>query len=337
MSREDTKSTVAPPARDGGIDAFRYAMAVLVIGIHILPPVAVGPDRPFGLPGWAVVIDIICRCAVPFFFIASGYYFRPERGVWSNLTRPVVRIAPIYLVWYAVYLVAASRVSGKLPEHWRLLMTIDGGPAFHLWFLPALVFGLVTLTVTLALGGRMLAIAVAVLLAVLGPFLADYHTLVGLARYPPHLDDFKRQLAAPAFVVIGYLFRGTQSPRGSTAFALCALAIAAMFVERYTVIRIVGNTAIGDAESLLSVFPYGASVFNLARALNTTALAERLRSLGKISLAVYLIHVIFIWMFRDTVDTSPWQFVSLGATVAVSSTLAALLAIRVPLLRRFVT
>ncbi|RYE94595.1 MAG: hypothetical protein EOO77_43990 [Oxalobacteraceae bacterium] len=99
-SSGDTKANAARPSRDGGIDAFRYAMALLVIGLHILPPVAVGPDRPLGLPGWAVAVDVLSRCAVPFFFITSGYYFRPDRGVWSNLQRTVVRIAPIYIVWY---------------------------------------------------------------------------------------------------------------------------------------------------------------------------------------------------------------------------------------------
>lgn len=312
-------------------------MALLVIGLHILPPVAVGPDRPLGLPGWAVAVDILSRCAVPFFFITSGYYFRPDRGVWSNLQRTVVRIAPIYIVWYVFFVAAAVFFPGKLPDHWRILTLVDGGPGFHLWFLPALVFGLVTLTVTLALGGRSLAIAVVVLLAVAGPFLAEYHSLVGLPHYPPRIDDFRRQLAAPAFVLIGHVFRGTQPTRSGTAFLLCAVAIAAMFVERYAAFMIVGSKAIGNAESLLAVFLYGASVFNLARSLNTVRATEYFSSLGKVSLAVYLIHVFFIWIFRTTIDTMPWQFLSLGATVALLSTITALLVIRVPLMRRFVT
>ncbi|WP_242137398.1 acyltransferase [Sphingomonas sp. TREG-RG-20F-R18-01] len=323
--------------RDRGIDAFRYAMALLVIGIHILPPVAVGPDRPLGLPGWAVVVDVICRCAVPFFFITSGYYFRPERGAFANLKRSVVRIAPIYVVWYLFFISAAVFVPGKLPGHWRIMTLVDGGPAFHLWFLPALIFGLATLTLTLALGGRTLAIAVAALLAIGGPFLANYHSLVGMPHYSSHLNDFKRQLAAPAFVLMGYLFRGTRPTNLSIAAVLCAVAISAMFVERYFVIMVVGNKAIGNAESLLAVFAYGAAVFNLARCLNNSPAVQTLSWLGNASLGIYLIHVLFIWMFRQTVDTGPWQFIFLGTIVASISTVAAVLAIRAPLLRRFMT
>lgn len=331
------QAEVASKERDSGIDAFRYAMALLVICLHILPPAAVSPSTPFGLPSWAVVVDILCRCAVPFFFITSGYYFRPERGVWFNIKSKVIRIAPIYLVWYLIFIGVALLVPGKMPEHWRIINLVDGGPGFHLWFLPALIFGLITLTLTLALGGRTLAIAITVLFAVAGPFLAEYHSLVGIVRYPHHLDDFKRQLAAPAFVTFGYLLRGSRPTNLPLALSLSAVAICAMFIERYTLAVFIGSTTANPAESLFSVFAYGASLFNLSRSLNKYPVASFIGSLGKLSLAVYLLHLLLVWIFQRTLYPSLSQFLTLGTIVAVSSTILALLAVRMPLIRRFVS
>ncbi|WP_277923640.1 acyltransferase [Sphingomonas sp. TREG-RG-20F-R18-01] len=323
--------------RDGGIELFRYVMALLVIGIHVLPPVAVNSAQPLGLPDWAVAMDVLCRCAVPFFFIASGYYFKPERGVVANLTRAIARIAPIYGAWYCLYLAVAAALPEKLPSHWRILALIDGGPAFHLWFLPALLLGLIILTISLAAGGRVLAILVAMVLAAAGPALADYHALIGMDTYPAHLNDFKRQLGAPAFVVIGYLLKGTKVQRPSFAFVLCGLSLVAMFAERYSVTLVLGNRDVGNAESLLAVFPFGASVFNLARSLNGDGPLDRLSGLGRISLAVYLIHPLFIWMIRTHLDAGFGYYLYIAGIVAAGSTATAFVVVRVPWLRRLIT
>lgn len=337
-SRDADDQRPAARVRDPGIDLFRFLMAMLVILLHILPSTWPTPGNPWGSPRWAVVADAVCRAAVPFFFIASGYYFRVDRGVAANIRRAVTRLAPIYLFWMAIYLgVAVVFAPTHLPGRWQWLTVFDGEPGFHLWFIPALIFALLTLTVTLALGGRGLAVAVALLFALAGPILGAYYPLLGIDRYPPLLLDLRRQLAAPAYVAIGYLLR-TAPPVGvRTSVVLCVLALIAGTAERYLLFVVVGNHAVIDTDGLVLCFCFGAAVFLLARSLNGMALASRLAPLGRLSLAVYLCHIVFLWAWQAVLPAIPGRVPVLWMLIAGSATGTAAILVRIRWLRRFTT
>jgi surface polysaccharide O-acyltransferase-like enzyme len=82
-----------------GIDSFRYILCFPVALLHSLPGMA-GHTTTI----WATITACVCRGAVPFFFIASGYFMRTPLS-WrpEMLIRPIGRLLPVYIAWFCVY------------------------------------------------------------------------------------------------------------------------------------------------------------------------------------------------------------------------------------------
>jgi surface polysaccharide O-acyltransferase-like enzyme len=319
------------PARDAGIDAFRFLMAMGVIAGHVLSLLPNPAGQPWGMPAWAVPIDAVLRSAVPFFFIVSGYFFRYDRGFAQTVRYVCLRILPIYGLWLLVYLAFGFLRPNPVP--FRLLMLAEGGYGYHLWFLPALAFGLITVSACLTTGGRRLAAIVVVILALLGPILFDYHAALGMRDYSSHFSDVKRQLAAPAFVFIGYALRGTPSARLDASIALCLASLGTVLGERYFLAFVVENSAVWNAESIASTFLFGTSVFMLARSLNGYPAIARLGSWGFLSLPVYLCHLVYVWLFQRIAPVMPARTVVIFGLVAICSIVTAVILVRIPLIR----
>lgn len=322
-------------SREHGIDAFRFFMVILVIIIHRMPG---STSSPMGMTTPIVMIDVLCRSAVPFFFVTSGYFLKTERSVCSNSRYALLRLAPAYAFWSAVYLAVAWFVNEKWPLHWPAMLLLEGGgPGFHLWFLPALAFSLVIVAVSLRMGGRSLALIVGVALAVVGPVMFDYHSLLGIARYPEPLSALSRFLAAPLFVVIGLTLQKAPTFGLTTATALFGGSMLFLLAERYFVTLYVGNAGIRTAEGLVFTYAMGASAFAMARSLNTSALAKRLAPLGLFSFAIYVCHVLLIWLVDGLLPQFPGRNMAVLVLVVLGSLLIAAVMVRTPGLRKLVT
>ena len=78
---------------NGTIDIAKFLMAVLVVGIHTEPlGFNIWLDRGFG---------IITRLCVPFFFVASSYFFFRKN---NSPLKYVKRLFILYLIWSIIYL-----------------------------------------------------------------------------------------------------------------------------------------------------------------------------------------------------------------------------------------
>ncbi|MDQ0062202.1 serine racemase VanT catalytic subunit [Paenibacillus harenae] len=130
------------------IDGFKLVAALLVIAVHTGPLMTYSPQADFLLTG------IIARLAVPFFFIASGYFlFRKAMNDyvsslgWKPLHRFAFKTAKLYgiaiviyipLNLYTGYFTAAEGFSpGGLVRD-----LVFNGTFYHLWYLPASILGM---------------------------------------------------------------------------------------------------------------------------------------------------------------------------------------------------
>lgn len=78
---------------NGAMDIAKLLMAILVIGIH---------TEPFGFNFWLDKgFGMITRLCVPFFFVASGYYFWIKEHPFVHFVK---RIFALYLIWSLIYL-----------------------------------------------------------------------------------------------------------------------------------------------------------------------------------------------------------------------------------------
>lgn len=128
------------------IDLIKYICAILVIVVHVNPFLEMGEVYNF------VAINIFGRIAVPFFFIANGYFFAKsyqKKGM-SYFKKYLFNITKKYLVWSLLYLpfgIYWVSMNTDLPVYLYPVALIyaffNVGTFYHLWYIPALIFSLV--------------------------------------------------------------------------------------------------------------------------------------------------------------------------------------------------
>lgn len=165
------------------LDWMRFIAALLVVAIHTDPLLMYSEDWNFN------VKQIIARIAVPFFFIASGYLFARKNATlnqpypWSSLGQYVLRITFIYLLWLAVFirgdieqLYANNGFDYGIAIHLYIKNVFLEGGHWHLWFFPALIFGVTLFTVLRRFLPLLSIVIVALALYAVGLFGDSYYS-----------------------------------------------------------------------------------------------------------------------------------------------------------------
>lgn len=118
------------------IDYFRIVLSLLVITLHAQP--LFSEDS---LAGW-FISNGIARIAVPCFFIISGYFLHLKIDDNKALRKYLSHILIIYIVWSIIYLPTYYQTIEP-----RSLITFALMGYYHLWFLPALIVGILLLVI----------------------------------------------------------------------------------------------------------------------------------------------------------------------------------------------
>lgn len=130
------------------IDIAKLISALLVVSIHTFPFLDINENANF------VLVSIIARLAVPFFFITSGYFFfrkidfhkkwNDEENIqkWKHY---VWRLLKLYIIWSIIYLPYNAVLLYSKGFVWTDIIRyirdfLFTGSFYHLWFLPALIF-----------------------------------------------------------------------------------------------------------------------------------------------------------------------------------------------------
>ena len=159
-----------------GIDLFKFILAFFVIAIHAY--------KTENMASF-IFVDGICRVAVPFYFIVSGYFcFRKK-----NIEGYLKSIITLYLVWTVIYLPVI--INGMITDNpkghsaayviirWIILQFSLSGSYFHLWYINATFWGVLIVYILLKVGIKpkgVLIISAAVYLA--GLLGQSYHGLI---------------------------------------------------------------------------------------------------------------------------------------------------------------
>ena len=131
--------------RNKSLDAAKAVAACLVVFIHVSFPGQVGQ-----------IIKVLARCAVPFFFMISGYFCYYE-GKTAEDKKPskilhILKLFFISLLFYLVWEYIMKFLSGEDTGEWLKELTDSSHlkefalynstsvVRAHLWFLPALIY-----------------------------------------------------------------------------------------------------------------------------------------------------------------------------------------------------
>lgn len=323
----DVKAVVSRK-RLAGIDAFRFAGFVAVTLLH-----TVG-GKTYRTVDASKIIDLLCRFAVPYFFLTSGYMAGiGSAPLASRLWRSSVRIVPIFVAWELFYIVIAHVPARELESFGFIkFLVVFGYPGYHLWFLPSLLENLAILYALIEFCSD------ETMLAVGGVF---YMVGVAYSEFGERLPDIHWEVRnGPTFgllfVIVGYLTAKREYVASAgLALSLAAFGILSELVEATALYDFGIRGFAADINFYLGTLPYAVGVFLLAvsnRSTGTTA--SSVAGIGVYTLGYYCIHLAFIWYFRAFFpDTGLLNNLLTAACSVAASVPAILLIARIPRLR----
>lgn len=308
-----------PSPRNASLDALRVLSLFGIVTLHVAGGGFAG-NKPLGF-----LVDELSRFAVPVFFLMSAYFWKDaDLATPLRLTAKVARrvlpaFAAILALTVTLRLVEHGRLGFELSPEGILLLLWTGGPAFHLWFLPALVLGTAIVALLLNGVGLRWTIAIALTLYCAGTLIGAYSRPL-LGHGFPFWMDRNGLFFAPIFLVAGIAFRRhrdelQQLPLPAVALALIAFA-ALNVAEGYFV---VGRYPMGH--------DYALATLGYALAVALLFMRLELRSplwstLGQATFGAYLVHLLVLGVLAGDLKLGGNSWLMVALTFVVSLGLA---------------
>ncbi len=338
-------------SRVHSVDAMR-ALAVAAIVIMHTTPFKGSHDEVSTLP--YIIVNQLTRFAVPFFFVASGFFWaskvRRGAGPMPAAHASAKRIAAVLVFWCIVYLLPLNVTSviehgvlGPVKTVYRNLSRMLEDPvalAFqgtevHLWFLISLALAVYISAVFMKYRQFPLLAVASALLFIVGALAKSYSaTPIGLEL---EFNTRNGPFFGLIFFVTGIWFaRRTPSPRWLYLGAGVMLAGAAgQFVETIYIMRAFEVPPTHDYVFCTYLFGAGSALVALS---NHSILRNGLlENMGRWALGLYAVHLIFLRWFEpfDLEYRSMAWDACYAVSVLVLSCAAIFSMSRIPRLRRF--
>lgn len=254
------------------LDYFRIALSLLVITPHAQPLF-----DEHSLLGW-LISNGVARIAVPCFFIISGYYSHLKLDNAKALQKYLLHILLVYAVWSLTYL--PTYISDIEP---RSLITFACMGYYHLWFLPALIIGIIMLKfMRLFIKNDTVLLSSGMIL-----FLAGYvMENVGL----PYRVFYNGIFFGYPFIVLGnYICSKNLKEKAGTALLSLILLVSliTLLLESY-----LGYKANMHHNVLLSLYVICPAIFILMLKIPTKVANNDYA--GKLASGIYYIHILVL-------------------------------------------
>ncbi|MBC5636227.1 serine racemase VanT catalytic subunit [Ornithinibacillus sp. BX22] len=197
--------------KTGSLDMFRVIAAFLVIAIHTSPLYSINETADF------ILTRIVGRVAVPFFMMVTGYFLYQaiQNKDRSYIRSSVIKISTIYGLSILLFL-PVNYYSGYFQDtfSWNKLVKdiLFDGTFYHLWYLPAMIVGILIVTFGIQRFGLRASWVGAIVLYGIGLLGDSYYGLVqttnSLATFYESIFtivDYTRNglFFAPIFLILG--------------------------------------------------------------------------------------------------------------------------------------
>jgi len=260
------------------------------------------------------VIRVSSRWALPFFFLCSGYLIGISHEF--DVGRKVNKLVSILFYSSIFYIPILYRMlHGDLEGLLNKVIsadTIHGGTSFHLWFINALMLGVILTNYMLKNVNARLALILAVGI-ILGCWVGDVLKSLG---YKIWIFYVFRTMIAFSLVYIGYLIAKTKilnGIRNNISLIILIGGVLLMVAEVYFIHKAVGADMNERQFPFMSV-PVAIALLSLS--INTSIKDNFISRIGRdYSLGVYLIHPFLIYIAIHDV----------GSTIANNSSMKLIL------------
>ena len=148
-------------SRNAAIDYMKYIAAFLVVAIHVSPLQSIHGMSDF------ILTRITARIAVPFFFMVSGYFvLSGSKRHNEKVLRFLRKTCLLYLAAMVLYL-PVNYYTGyfyQLKPGTVFRDIFFDGTFYHLWYLPAVILGVLICLFLIRLFGEKAAFVITVIL-----------------------------------------------------------------------------------------------------------------------------------------------------------------------------
>ncbi len=280
------------------LDKFRVIAAILVIAIHTYPLSSINENLDFAFT------HIICRIAVPYFLLITGFFVLPKamnnRNLLINYTFKIIKMYAICIILY----LPINIYSGKLNSFNFVEILKDiliNGTFYHLWYFPAILLGIWITYFALKVFGKKKSLILFIFLFIIGLFGDSYYGISKefvITRKVYNLIfnifDYTRNglFFAPIFIYLGYFVSFKKLNISKIHYLLLMVVfLCLMVIEGLILNRL--NLQKHDSMYIMLV-PACLCLFNFL-VQNSTGDNKMLRNL---STTIYILHPMFIILVR---------------------------------------
>lgn len=295
------------------LDVAKWVAAILIVAIHAPPLYSVSNTGNF------ILMQIIARYAVPFFFITSGFLFFSKlsyESIWcrenrNRLFHYVSHLFILYLIWSAIYLptrlISVFKSGGSLLWHLKIITRdfLFAGIAPHLWYFTAVIVATCVLFFLLRWFSMNVILAGSAMLYLLGLLGDSYSFLIkGIPALNQAWQAYDRVFVSTnngfffglLFVAAGAYISSKKTLWSARSCWLLSAACSCCFViEALDVYFLAGGF---DGKSIYInrwIFLAPAAVFLFMALLQTHVQpTDKTRLMRSMSIVIYLIHPMII-------------------------------------------
>lgn len=277
-------------SRNHTVDIFRLIASFFIVFLHV------GFEQMN--ENLVAVIRISGRWGVPFFFLLSGYFFQQSllKAPLSAVKKTCIRVLSILVTADIIYIIAQYIFEGSF--NWKHLFP---GAYLHLWFLPSMILGTITVYFFNRLQLKFYITAAISFLIICIVLLADSYSPL---LHAGHLNLAGRviPLLSIPFMTIGTYFYTHEWFKKLLRARIGVILLIfgfALQVAEVTVIKFYTGRPMVEHQYLIGTLFLSLGVFILALSLNFKN--ETLGQWGKdFSLFIYLYHPLLVLICYQT-------------------------------------
>ena len=311
--------------RNYTIDLFKFISSILIIGIHTNLFVDINDTLNFAF------VDIVCRLAVPFFAVCSGYFLSKSLSKNEYGAKPIKKqewkMIKLYALWTLLYLLYS--IPTWIKTGWMsfgafkdyALATVTQGCHYHLWYLISLIYALPLFYLCVRfIKNRKLLFALMIVLYIIKAISYGY------ARWLPtfmqnafQIGNKFSALFDAVFLLLPLLLLGffISQKKISLKFSFIGFIVSfsLLIVEAFT-LKAFGQESVSF---IFMTFPTSYFLFSLISQINWNLNGKVCTLLGSASLIIYCFHPMIVKLFIDIVPSSILLFIIVTMVSALVS------------------
>lgn len=329
INYSDTKNKTLGNKNYCAIDIAKFVAAIFVMFIHYSSLFSNKWTELF-------FVNVLCRYAVPFFFISTGFFLlkkikfkngKMEKSVenYKIFLKYEIRIVILYMIWSIIYGALrlyeyfASNVDYSFLKDYIVSLFFVGS-YYHLWYLLSVIIALPVIYLILSFVKVKCAIVGAVILYILGTVAYAYYWLPNITIYV-ELCDTSQILGialsrALPLIIISLILINYKPLSKKLSIGLLVICISLNIVEVLLLNLFTENTS--NYSYIVTTLPLSICVFSVLSNINITINKKACSYMRKFSTIIYCVHPLVYYFVNMLTFPTLWMNFGLSLIICLA-------------------